>query len=65
MIHNQEAIQAALDNKLMKAFGKLTVLLNHAHQVGLINTNQLQEFDANLEALRVGNNIKNIKPMKD
>lgn len=65
MIHNQEAIQAALDNKLMKAFGKLTTLLNHAHQVGLINTNQLQEFDANLEALRVGNNITNIKPMKD
>ena len=65
MIHNQEAIQAALDNKLMRAFGKLTTLLNHAHQVGLINTNQLQEFDANLEALRVGNNVTNIKPMKD
>ena len=58
MIHNQEAIQAALDSKL-------TVLLNHAHQVGLINTNQLQELDANLEALRVGNNVTNIKPMKD
>lgn len=65
MIHNQEAIQAALDSKSMRAFGKLTALLNHAHQVGLINTNQLEELDANLEQLRLGNNTINIKPMKD
>lgn len=62
MIHNQEVIQAALDSKSMKAFGKLTVLLNHAHQVGLINTKQLEELDANLGQLRLGNNIVNVKP---
>jgi hypothetical protein len=61
MIHNQEAIQAALDAKSMKAYGKLTVLLNHAHQVGLINTKQLKELDANLEQLRLGNNSIGIK----
>ena len=61
MIHNQEAIQAALDSKSMKAYGKLTVLLNHAHQVGLINTKQLEELDANLEQLRLSNNSSGIK----
>lgn len=61
MIQNQEAIQAILDNEHARAYGKLTTLLNHAHQVGLINTNQLRELDANLDQLRLGNNSCNIK----
>ena len=34
---------------------------NHAHQVGLINTKQLEELDANLEQLRLSNNSSGIK----
>jgi hypothetical protein len=64
MLHNQEAIQVALDHKTMKAYGKLTTLLNHAHQVKLITTKQLEELDANLNSLLHGNNVTNVKPIE-
>ena len=60
-IKYQDSMQSALDSNLMKAYGKLTTLLNLAHQSGLINTKQLTELDANLEQLRLGNNTANIK----
>lgn len=63
MIHNQEAIQAALDSKSMRAYGKLDRVLQNAWEIGLITTKQLQELEANLEALSVGNNVANIKPV--
>lgn len=52
----QKNIQNALDDTNMKPYGKLTNLLNNAHRSGLINTKQLEELDANLEQLRLGNN---------
>jgi hypothetical protein len=52
----QNNIQEALDSKNMKPYGKLTNLLNNALRSGLINTKQLEELDANLEQLRLGNN---------
>ena len=63
MIHNQEAIQAALNSKSMRAYGKLYRVLQNAWEIGLITTKQLQELEANLEALSVGNNVANIKPV--
>jgi len=52
----QNNIQEALDSKTMRPYGKLTNLLNNALRSGLINTKQLEELDANLEQLSLGNN---------
>lgn len=65
MENAKKFIKEALNSTNMKAYGKLSALLNHAHQVGLIDTDDLEELDANLEQLRLGNNATNIKVLKD